>query len=198
MTKYLIIVSGPQGSGKSTQAEMVAKQFDMALFEAGKQLRAYVAAKLPGFDEIEAAMEKGILVPHHRLNKLFVDFARHHNAKRGLVSDGFPRSLEQWGTVEEAIEQFNLKVVGVFVGLDEKTALQRIEQRTEEANGKVIRRADDTAEALKRRFATYHAETIPVLEFIKAHYQLVEVDGSGTVEEVNLAISQKLEPIING
>ncbi|QQG50120.1 MAG: nucleoside monophosphate kinase [Candidatus Berkelbacteria bacterium] len=196
--KYLVIVSGPQGSGKTTQAEMVAKKFDMALFEAGKQLRAYVAAKKPGSDDIESAMEKGVLVPHHYLNRLFVNFTEENSARAGLVSDGFPRSLEQWGTVQEVIESSGMKVIGVFVNLRQETALERIRKRTETLNGQVVHRADDTEEALKQRFATYHAETIPVLEFIREHHRLLEVDGSGSVEQVSEDIIEQLEPLLNG
>jgi adenylate kinase len=196
MTKYLIVVSGPQGSGKSTQAESIAARYVMPLFEAGVRLRQYVEDKRPGFEEIERYMEKGLLVPHHYLNDLVFDFVRSENCERGLVTDGFPRSLEQWQVIDAVSRELGAKVLGVYISLSEAVALERIKKRVELHNGVAAKRDDDTPDAIKKRLAIYHEETMPVIDYIRGHHQLVEIDGNGTIEEVTDQVIKKLDRIL--
>lgn len=192
MTRNILVVSGPQGSGKSTQAELIAKRYGLPLFEAGVELRSYVGDKLPGYKEIEQYMEKGLLVPHHYLNELFFRFVDSHDCQQGLVSDGFPRSMEQWHVLESVQKKIQANIIGIYVSVTQEVALERIKKRVEVHDGKVAKREDDTPEALQQRFKIYHEDTMPVINHIREFHQLIEIEGDNSMEEVSEAVANRL------
>ncbi len=198
LMKYLIIVSGPQGSGKTTQAENISKKYSMPLFDAGMQLRSFVESQAPGAQEVEKSMNEGILVPHHYVDELFRQFLAANPEAPGYLTDGFPRSLEQWHIIQETIDKLDAKVIGVYIALTEEVAINRITKRVEMIDGVAEKRGDDTPDAIRRRFQVYHKETVPVLNYIREHHQLIEIDGSPSAEEVKEAVLNKLNLVLNG
>ena len=180
--KYLFLVSGPQGSGKSTQAEQLAAVNEAPLFESGHKLREMVERNEPGAREVEQYMEKGELVPHHYVDTLFTEFFARNSSSPILVSDGYPRNLPELKIVQRLCSEDNPVVIGVAINLDETTAVERIIARAQtKTDGD---RPDDSPEAIRQRLNLYHEETVPVLEELRANHVLLSVDGSGTIEQV--------------
>jgi adenylate kinase len=141
-------------------------------------------------------MTKGILVPHHYLSELFLRFFETEASGKGLITDGFPRSMDQWHMIDRVDEKIGASILGVFVTLSEEVAIERIKKRVVVRDGVEVKRGDDTPEGLKERFAVYKHETIPVIDHIRSHHRLVEADGSGTVEQVSQSIFAQLDPIL--
>lgn len=196
MTKHVLLVSGPQGSGKSTQAELIAKRYDLPLFEAGVELRAFVETQKPGVEQVKLVMSQGLLVPHHYVDDLFLEFVDEHTNPSGVISDGYPRSLEQWHIIEKICEKLNAKVVGLNISLEESVAIQRISSRVEAQDGKLVHRQDDTPDAIRERLKIYHEQTMPVLEHIKMHHQLFVIDGAADIDSVSSNVFEALDPIL--
>lgn len=196
MSKYLILVSGPQGSGKSTQAELVAEKFSAPLFEAGVELRAMVERREPGSAEIEAYMKRGDLVPHHYVDDLFTEFAARNQGEDVIVSDGYPRNLPELTITEQVASHSDRKIVGVNVDLDETTAIERIISRAKSKGEGHEDRPDNAPAAIKERLRLYHEETVPVLDAIKVKHRLFVIDGKPSIEEVSQTIADHLSSIL--
>ncbi len=195
--KYVLLVSGPQGSGKSTQAERVGERYKMPLFEAGVELREFVQTPGPGVQEVKKYMIEGQLVPHHYVNDLFHQFVTRYSNARGVISDGFPRSLEQWHVIEETCEKLGAELIGLNISIDEATSLARIQSRVEVGeDGQPKRRPDDSPAAVRERLDIYHDQTLPVLEVLKQHHQLFVIDGSSDMDSVSQAVFAALDPIL--
>jgi adenylate kinase len=194
--KLLILVSGPQGSGKSTQAERIATRFDAPIFEAGVELREMVKRNEPGSTEIEAFMKRGELVPHHYVDDLFREFCGRNNGSKLIISDGYPRNLPELSIAESLAKSDGRTIVGVNVDLDETTAIERIIARAHSDSDQADR-PDTSASAIKERLRLYHEETVPVLNELRARHQLIVIDGKPTIEEVERRTIEALEPIIS-
>lgn len=192
MKKYLVLVSGPQGSGKSTQAELIAKQFNAPIFEAGVELRSLVERSEPGATEVEAYMKRGDLVPHRYVDKLFGEFFTRNFAASVLVSDGYPRNLPELEIAEQLCGE-DRTIIGLNVQLDEATSIERIMARAKSSEES---RPDNAADAIKKRLRLYHEETVPVLERVKSAHQLIVIDGQPSIEVVRSAVSQAINPIL--
>lgn len=195
--KRVIVVTGPQGSGKSTQAERVAEKYGMTLFEAGVELRKFADGPSEDAREVDLAMTSGELVPHHYVDRLFINYVNDHPSAAGVVTDGFPRSFEQWPILDGVAKKLGAQIIGVHITLSEDEAVNRIKNRVERHGSKVEKRDDDNPEAIKRRLQIYHQETTPVLEFIKKNHRLIEIDGAPSIEKVTSSILTALETIID-
>jgi adenylate kinase len=196
MSKFLILVSGPQGSGKSTQAELLAEKYGAPLFEAGVELRALVERREPGSAEIEAFMKRGDLVPHHYVDDLFTEFSARNQGEAMLVSDGYPRNLPELTIAERLAGQDGRKIIGVNVDLDETTAIERIISRAKARGEGHEDRPDNAPSAIKERLRLYHEETVPVLDQIKANHRLFVVDGTPSISEVSATIAEHVASLV--
>lgn len=195
MSKYLLLVSGPQGSGKSTQAELIAKHFKAPLFEAGVELRAMVERRAPGSAEIEAYMKRGDLVPHHYVDDLFSEFSARNQGGAVLVSDGYPRNLPELVIAERLALQDNRTIIGINVDLDETTAIERIISRAKARGDGHEDRPDNAPSAIKERLRLYREETLPVLDEIKSKHRLFVIDGTPSINEVAATIAEHVESV---
>ncbi len=195
MKKVLILVSGPQGSGKSTQAERLAATLNAPIFEAGVELRAMVERNEPGSSEIEAYMKRGELVPHHYVDDLFKAFFSRHDGTPILVSDGYPRNLPELTIAEQLAATGQRQLVGVNVDLDETTAIERIIARAHSKTDQA-KRPDTSAPAIKERLRLYHEETVPVLDQVRQRHRLFVIDGKPPIDEVASLITETLAPIL--
>lgn len=197
MKKYLLLVSGPQGSGKSTQAELLAERLRAPLFEAGVELRAMVERREPGSAEIEAFMKRGDLVPHHYVDDLFREFSARNAGERVLVSDGYPRNLPELGITEQIATTGDRAIIGINVDLNETTAIERIISRAKSRGDGHEDRPDNAPDAIKERLRLYHEETEPVLAEIGAKHRLFVIDGQPSIEEVAAQINDHIGSIIS-
>ncbi|MFN2582706.1 MAG: adenylate kinase [Candidatus Dormibacteria bacterium] len=185
----IVIVFGPPGSGKGTQAQRVASRIAVPHIATGDILRAEVARGSELGREAEPIMRSGKLVPDELIVRMIESRLGAGDAKSGALLDGFPRTVAQ----AEALDAMLLRagrgvdvVVSLLVGDDELR--RRVLQRASIEN-----RADDTESAFDQRLRTYREETAPVLDHYRgAGTHIAEVDGVGDIDSVTTRISGAL------
>lgn len=189
-----LVFLGPPGAGKGTLAGLYARKYNTRHFSTGDLLRAEIASGTPLGREVKALVEAGHLVPQRLLGRVVADRLR---GMGDFVLDGYPRTLEQ---AEFLTGDGSLAPdAAVFVNVPEAVAVQRLLSRrvcegcgeiTNTADiqesdpcgtcgGKLVTRADDDAETIKRRYEVYIAETAPVTEYYRRGGILLDIDGSG-------------------
>lgn len=185
-TVYLMF--GPQGSGKSTQGERLAAALQVPYFDAGKSLRALAASDSDTGRQVEQLMEKGELVPNSVLKSLFYSFMETNNCTNGMVTDGFPRNEVQIELLDELARDHHWQIIGVFIDIDDETAKERLAKRTIIVDGQEQTRDDDKPEIVAKRLETYRRETVPVINWLKTHWQLIHIDGKPDIDTVADAV----------
>lgn len=210
-----LIILGPQGSGKGTQAEKISQKFNLEHIDMGKFLREVAKMKTPLGKEVwEIQNVTKTLVPSRILEEVFTiklnDIAR----EKGIVFDGFPRNIDQARYFEKALREFGREADAViFIKLSEKESIKRISKRRicaackagyilgknikekekcSKCGGKIIRRVDDDEEGIKKRLLVFKEETAPVVEYFKEKGKLIEIDGEQSIEKVFEEIISKL------
>jgi adenylate kinase len=185
-----LILLGPPGAGKGTQAQRLVSKYGIVHLSTGDMLRAAVAAGTPVGQRAKAIMERGELVPDEVVIAIIADRIGEPDAGRGFVLDGFPRTVPQAEALDRLLAERGLKLDGVIeLKVDEGILLQRIENRVREMAGRGEKlRADDNPEVLKGRLLAYRAQTAPLAGYYAAKGQLKSVDGMAPVEAVTAAI----------
>ena len=173
-----IIFLGSQGSGKSTQAQLVAKKLNLPCIEMGQLFRDKAKDKDSQAQEIKRALDVGELVPDEIAIKTLHDRLLKADCVRGYVLDGYPRNYAQLEGLEKDIDKvFNIK-------LSDHEGIKRSINRA---------RTDDNLQVLTRRLKLYHQKTEPLLAYFGQKGILEEIDGDRTVEEVAGDIQKRLE-----
>ena len=162
-----LILLGPPGAGKGTQAQRLVQKYHVVQLSTGDMLRAAVAAGTPVGLRAKAIMDRGELVPDEVVVAIIADRVDQPDAKRGFVLDGFPRTVPQAQALDRLLAQRGLRLDGVIeFEVDENILLKRIENRVAEmtARGEKLR-SDDNPEVLKGRLAAYRAQTAPLANY---------------------------------
>jgi adenylate kinase len=206
--RYVLL--GPPGGGKGTQADMIASEYEIPHISTGAMLREHVAGGTELGVQAKGVMESGNLVPDDLVVAMLAERIGRDDAKRGFVLDGFPRTIAQAKALETLLPDGLDHVVALTIPDGE--ILRRITGRRSCARGHVyhvtdnppkvagfcdvdglalFQRTDDTEEVVTNRLAVYRTRTAPLLE----HYGdiLVEVDGSGSVDEVRWRVFEAIE-----
>jgi adenylate kinase len=187
-----LILLGPPGAGKGTQAQRLIAKHGIVQLSTGDMLRAAVAAGTPVGLHAKSIMDRGELVPDDVVVAIVAERIDQPDAKRGFVLDGFPRTVPQAQALESLLMERGLKLDAVIeLKVDEGILLRRIEKRVADmtARGEKVR-ADDTPEVLKGRLATYRAQTAPLVDYYAAKGLLKSVDGMASIDEVTAAIDR--------
>jgi len=195
-----LILLGPPGAGKGTQAQRLVTKHGIVQLSTGDMLRAAVAAGTPVGLRAKAIMERGELVPDEVVVAIIAERIGQADAKRGFVLDGFPRTVPQAEALDRLLEERGLKLDAVIeLKVDEGILLKRIETRVAEmtARGEKVR-ADDNPEALKKRLDAYRAQTAPLVDYYAGTGQLKTVDGMAPIDAVTVAIDALLKPARSG
>jgi adenylate kinase len=190
-----LILLGPPGAGKGTQAQRLVGKHGIVQLSTGDMLRAAVAAGTPVGLKAKAIMDRGDLVPDEVVVAIIADRVGQADARRGFVLDGFPRTVAQAQALDKLLEERGLALDGVIeLKVDEGILIKRIETRVAEmtARGEKVR-ADDNAEALKKRLEAYRAQTAPLSAYYAGTGQLKTVDGMAPIDEVTVAIDLLLK-----
>lgn len=181
--KFALVILGPQGSGKGTQAEILAQKFNAERFEMGAQLRA-VKEKGDEFGrQVGSIIDKGDYVPDWMIERVFRDyFAKNHHVQ--IVFDGVPRTLEQSEIFDKVIAEQGFSQPWVLhVNLSKESSFKRLLARG---------RHDDTVEVIEQRLKNHQELTGPVIEKYRREGRLIEIDGEPPVEQVTKLIVDAL------
>jgi len=177
---YILILFGPPGAGKGTQAIKIAQKFSWIHISTGDILRAEVNKGTPLGRQIKTIMEAGKLVSDNLLISIMESVLLRHIGAEGVVLDGFPRTLTQATGLDDMLSRHGKKVNKVLsLKVDEKELTERLLKRAVEQG-----RTDDTEEVIRHRLVNYHQHTRPLIEYYKGRDLLTEVPGSGSVDDV--------------
>src|SRR5581483_7936917 len=186
-----LILLGPPGAGKGTQAQRLVKKRGIVQLSTGEMLRAAVAAGTPVGLRAKDVMARGELVPDDVVVAIIADRIEQADARKGFILDGFPRTVGQAEALDRLLAGKGLKLDAVIeLKVDEGILLKRIETRVAQmrANGHKVR-VDDTPEVLKHRLDAYRAQTAPLVDYYARKGALKTVDGMEPIDSVEAAIA---------
>ncbi|MGY3358137.1 adenylate kinase [Bradyrhizobium sp. GM0.4] len=189
-----IILLGPPGSGKGTQAQLLVQRYGIVQLSTGEMLRAAVAAGTPVGLKAKEIMASGGLVPDDVVVGIISDRIDQPDAKNGFILDGFPRTVPQAEALDELLKHKHLKLDAVIeLRVNESALLNRVETRVAQMRerGEEVR-LDDTPEVLTKRLASYRSQTEPLIHYYSERRKLSTIDGMMAIDEVTRAIHRQL------
>jgi adenylate kinase len=189
-----LILLGPPGSGKGTQAQRLVQRYGIVQLSTGELLRAAVAAQTPVGLKARDIMSSGGLVPDEIVIGIISDRLDQPDAAKGFILDGFPRTVPQAQALDELLKKKHMRLDAVIeLRVNESALLQRVETRVAEmrARGEDVR-VDDTPEVLTKRLASYRSLTEPLIHYYSERRKLLTVDGMMTIEHVTREINRIL------
>ncbi len=192
-----LILLGPPGAGKGTQAQRLVQKHGIIQLSTGEMLRAAVAAETPVGLQAKDVMASGSLVPDEIVIGIISDRLDQPDMKNGFILDGFPRTVPQAAALDELLKKKHIKLDAVVeLRVNESALLDRVETRVAEmrARGEEVR-IDDTPEVLSKRLANYRTLTEPLIHYYSERRKLLTVDGMMTIEHVTREINRILSAI---
>ena len=181
-----LILLGPPGAGKGTQAERIVAGFGIPQLSTGDMLREAVELGTKTGLHAKEIMERGDLVPDDLVVSVVADRLDHPDAANGFILDGFPRTLAQAEALDKELYQRGLRLDAVLeLRVDESVLIDRVKTRAQQtaARGEVVR-SDDTPEVCERRLDIYRAQTAPVIDHYRSQGLLTSIDGLQPIEAV--------------
>ena len=186
-----VLLLGPQGSGKGTQAKRIAEEYGIPHIATGDMLRATIAAATPLGRKVKPILESGELVSDDLMIELIRNRLEQPDTDAGFILDGFPRTWAQAQALDQMLKEIGRDLDVIF------------ELQTTDAvsTGRLLKRArdegrpDDTPEVIAERLATYHRETEPLVEHYRARGNLVGIHAGRTIDEVFSEIQEALEQV---
>ncbi len=212
-----LILLGPPGAGKGTQAQLLMDSYNIPQLSTGDMLRAAVSAKTAIGEQVKTIMEAGNLVPDALMIKLISVRLGDKDCETGFILDGFPRTEEQAIALDSMLSERNIALDAVIsLKVDNEAVIQRIVGRFsclscgmgfhETLNAPKVagicdgcggntfeRRKDDNAETVLARLSAYAAKTAPIIPYYKESGQFIEVDGMQNIGDVHSAVVNSLE-----
>lgn len=176
-----IILMGIQGSGKSTQGNLLSKKLGIPYLSTGHIFREIAKEKTGWGRYVKETMNAGLLIPDSKTIRILEEYLKKPAYREGYILDGFPRTVVQ-------VKKFKEKIDKVFyLRVSDKEALWRLSYRNDEL------REDDTVAALRKRIELFHKVTKPVLSFYRKKRLLVEIDGEKSIQDVQRVIMRYLK-----
>jgi adenylate kinase len=192
-----LILLGPPGAGKGTQAQRLVAKHGIVQLSTGDMLRAAVAAGTPVGLQAKEVMASGGLVSDEIVISIISDRLDQPDMKNGFILDGFPRTVPQAAALDDLLKKKHIKLDAVVeLRVNESALLQRVETRVAEmrARGEEVR-IDDTPEVLAKRLAQYRSLTEPLIHYYSERRKLLTVDGMMTIEQVTREINRILAAV---
>ncbi len=183
-----LIIFGPPGAGKGTQAKYLVKKFNSFQISTGDMLREEINKNSEIGKKIINNMNEGKFVEDEIVNKLLEKIIFDSNKMNKLIFDGYPRTINQAKNLENLLNKSNQKIDYIFfLNVSKDSIVRRIEKR------KILeKRSDDDASTILKRYDTYMEVTQPVLEFYSSKSNFYEIDGSAEIDEISSKIEQIL------
>jgi adenylate kinase len=208
MTELNLVLMGPPGAGKGTQAERLVEDFDLPYYATGDILRAAVSEGSELGREAKSYMDKGELVPDDLIRRVVMERIDSEEAADGFVLDGFPRTENQARTLEEALESRGRSVTAaLLIEVSDEEVTRRLTGRRicaknqhvyhiefdppkndevcDEDGSRLIQRDDDKPETVRKRLSVYHEQTEPLVEHFEERGVLRRFDGTRPPDEVH-------------
>ncbi len=208
-----LILLGIQGSGKGTQADLLAQKYHFKKFETGKVLRELASQDTELGHKIKTTIDAGILVSSEQIVEILDDFLNRLAPGDACLFDGIPRNLDQYREFKRLMNQNRRTFEIVLIDISEQEAIRRLSERKvcpkckknyaffytapacEECNVELIKRADDqNMESIMKRLQIFKNDTLPIVELLKADGgELIRISGEQSIEEVAAAIELALK-----
>ena len=211
----IIIMMGPPGSGKGTQGEKIATYLNYGYFSMGAALREYGKKNTELAQRIKNKIDQGVIVADADIRELFLDKVNEMSEYKGLILDGYPRTMGQISVLEEVLKKYNIFSVKVlFMEVDRVKLIERLSKRktcvkcqavyhpdSEEAknnicsvcDGLLAIRDDDNPEVVAKRFDEYIKKTADVKDYYESKGIMVKIDGDHSIEDVHKTIIEKFK-----
>jgi adenylate kinase len=203
-----LVLLGPPGAGKGTQAERLVTDFDLPYYATGDILRGAVKDETPLGKEAKDYMDRGELVPDDLICKVIMERIDQPEAEDGFLLDGFPRNIQQADILEHALETRGRKLTAaLLIDAPDDEVIKRISGRRvcvknghvyhvdfdppkhegvcDQDGSRLIQRDDDKPETIKKRLEVYHAQTKPLIDYYESRGNLRRFDGSRSPSEVH-------------
>ena len=171
-----IILMGPQGSGKGTQAKLLSQKFNFTYFEGGSFLREMAKNN----ESLKKIMDSGELVPDAEMCSYVTAYLDENNIYHNILFDGFPRTYFQYGVLKNWLEKRKMKIDLVLVlEISEEETINRLVKRAQ-----IEGRRDDNLESIKKRLSLYHERTELLISQIKEEVDVIKVNGERSIEAI--------------
>jgi adenylate kinase len=186
-----VLLLGPQGSGKGTQAKRIASEYGLAHVATGDMFREAIARRTPLGLQVEPILGSGQLVPDELTIALIRERLAEEDTKEGFILDGFPRNAVQAEALDDLLDELDRPLDVIFVfQIPDEVCIERLLRRAHEEG-----RVDDTPEVIAQRLRIYHRETEPLIEHYLATGKVVGIHADRPVDEVWREIQEALEQV---
>jgi adenylate kinase len=183
-----LLLIGPPGAGKGTQASKLSEVFGIPAISTGDIFRANVKNETPLGLEAKSYMDRGAYVPDDLTNKLVRDRLQNPDCVNGFLLDGYPRTADQVNELDDILHETNSALDAVIqLTADTDEVVRRLAKRAVEQG-----RSDDTEDVIRNRMAIYEDQTAPLISLYAARGLLIMVDGLGEIDEVTSRIVEAL------
>ena len=188
-----IVIFGAPGSGKGTHSDLIKKKYGVAHISTGDVLRQEIKNETELGKIAKEYIDKGQLVPDDLICNILEDIIKTHKGYKGIIIDGFPRTIPQAEALEEILSKHGMEVsILLDLQVEEEVLISRLLER-----GKISGRSDDNEETIQSRLKVYHSQTAPLSDFYKEKGKHVPIKGVGTIEDIFNRIDKQLKAIVN-
>jgi adenylate kinase len=179
-----VVIFGIQGSGKGTQAKIMAERYNLATFETGEECRRLAKEDSPLGRKIKKIVEGGNLVSAQVIMEILDHFLAQVPADRNIIFDGIPRNQKQQKEFDKILKKWKREFVALNIQIPEEETLKRLYARG---------RHDDTTEIIRNRIGIFQKNTTPVIEKYRTQHKVIDINGNQKIDQVAAEIHQKID-----